>query len=205
MRTRAASILALALVLASCASSPAQAPPKAATRDYFDERTGSTWSVVDEPLIFARERTDVAAFARDYATLVAIEVDLSGKDSDYLLLYRWSTVDPRFSPPPRPDRGELRILADGRSIDLRPLPELPVSLSRRRPLHLPPHGEVVPYAYRVDLSLLRFIAGSRQLRLRMPQESLDLPFLLWKDGRDALARFAGPERAGGAGAAQPPP
>ena len=147
-------------------------------------------------MIFARVRSDVAAFAHDYATLVAVEVDLSGRDREYLLLYRWSTVDPRMSPPPALNQGELHILADGRKIVLQPLAQLPFSLTgRRHELHMPDHGDVRAYAYDVDLDTLRFIAASHDLRVRLPQERLDLPFTLWADGRTALARFAG--NAGG--------
>ena len=192
MKIRAALILVLS-ALAACTAQPRAPRPRAASQDFFDERTGSTWSVVDKPLIFARDRSDVAAFARDYATLVAIDVDLSGRDVEYLLLYRWSTVDPRMSPPPGPNEGELRVFADGRLIDLRPLARLPVSLSRPRLLHVPDHGAVIAYAYEVGPGTLRYIASSRDLRLRMPQEPLDLPFTLWADGRGALAKFAGPD------------
>jgi hypothetical protein len=177
-------ILALTTLWA-CTALPAARP----SREFLDEQTGNTLLVVPKPLVFARERTDVAAHARDYATMVAVEIDESGKYSVYLLLYRWSTVDRRMSAPPDPQAGELRILADGRLIDLMPMAELPVGLSRRRELHLPEHGDVIAHAYVVDESTLRFIAESRELVVRMPQESLDMPFTMWEDGRKALAQF----------------
>ncbi len=181
MNIRMALFLALT-VLVSCAARPQ-------AREFFDERTGNTLSVVAKPLVLARERSDVAAHARDYATLVAIELDRSGEYSHYLLLYRWSTVDPRMSPPPAPDAGALRLLADGRPIDLAPLDRLPVSLDRSNKFHLPNHGNVVSRAYRVDSALLHFLAASHEMTLRMPQESLDAPFTIWRDGRAALTQF----------------
>jgi hypothetical protein len=120
-----------------------------------------------------------------------VEVDISGKYSDYLLLYRWSTVDPRMSPPPALSQGELKILAEGREVDLKPLEHLPVSLSRRKQLHVPDQGAVIAHAYKVDAATLRFIATSRELTVRMPQEQLDMPFKIWEDGRMALSQFAG--------------
>ena len=117
-------ILALS-VLPACSSAP-----RAHSQEIFDEQTGNTLLVAARPLVFARTRTDVAAYARDYATLVAVEVDISGKFSDYLLLYRWSTVDPRMSPPPAQAQGELRILTEGRELDLKPLEQLPISLRK---------------------------------------------------------------------------
>lgn len=185
MRLSVTLILALS-VLPACSSAP-----RAHSQEIFDEQTGNTLLVAAKPLVFARTRTDVAAYARDYATLVAVEVDISGKFSDYLLLYRWSTVDPRMSPPPAQAQGELRILTEGRELDLKPLEQLPISLARRKQLHVPDQGAVVAHAYKVDAALLRFIASSQELTLRMPQEQLDMPFKIWEDGRPALAQFAG--------------
>jgi len=181
-------LLSLA-VLTSCAAKPSRTPPPMAPYEIFDEQTASTLTIASKPLVFARDRSDVAAYARDYVTLVAIEDDRSGEYSQYLLLYRWSTVDRRFSPPPGIEAGTLRILADARAIDLKPLDELPVSLNKRRELHVPGHGEVAAHAYAVDAELLRFIGTSRELAVRMPQERLDTPFALYEDGRPALLAF----------------
>lgn len=180
-------VLLLALALASCTSRPPQ--PTASSREIFDEESGSTLLVVSKPLVLARERSDVAAHARDYATLVAVEDDRSGEYTQYLLLYRWSTVDKRMSPPPGPDEGALRILADGRTIELKPLERPPTTLAQHSALHVPGHGEVVYRAYRVDSAMLHYIAASHELMVRMPQEPLDMPFTVWEDGRGALAQF----------------
>jgi hypothetical protein len=178
-------LLAVALtVLAGCAAGP---PP--ATREILDEETGNTFFVVTRPLVFARNRADVAAFTRDYATLVAVAVNESGKYSEYLLLYRWSTVDRRMLPPPDPTAGELRILADGRTLDLHPLEQVPVSVVSRAELREPNHGDAIAHAYKIDLPTLRFLAASQTLAVQLPKEALDTPFELWRDGRPDLERF----------------
>jgi hypothetical protein len=186
--------ISVALIVALTVLPACSSTPRAASQEIFDEQTGNTLLVVAKPLVFARARSDVAAFARDYATLVAVEVDQSGKFNDYLLLYRWSTVDPRMAAPPGPNQGELKILTEGREIDLTPLEQLPVSLSRRKQLLVPDQGVVVAHAYKIDAATLAFIASSRELTVRMPQEQFDAPFTIWEDGRGALAKFAG--RAG---------
>jgi hypothetical protein len=176
-------IMAALIALAACASGPPEA------RQILDEDSGNTFFVVAKPLVFARERTDVAAHARDYATLVAVAVDEAGHFSEYLLLHRWSTVDRRMLPAPNPGAGKLRILAEGRTMDLMPLEEVPVTLASRPELHGPKHGDVITRAYKVDLSTLGFIAASRALTVRLPEEPLDTPFGLWTDGRAGLAKF----------------
>jgi len=183
MTIRLALLLVLT-VLTSCTTRPSRA-----SGEIFDEQTGSTLLVVSKPLVFARERSDVAAHSRDYATLVAVEDDRSGEYTQYILLYRWSTVDRRMSPPPGADEGQLKIYADGRTMDLKPLERPPTSLAQRSALHVPEHGDIVYHAYRVDSAMLHFIAASHDLAVRMPQEQLDTPFTLWQDARGALAQF----------------
>ena len=179
--------LRLLMGLAAVASGAAEAAP--APHEFMDEQTANTLLVTDSPLVFARERSDVAAHARDYVTIVALEVDTSGQYNQYLLTYRWSTVDPRMAPLPPPSAGELRILADGRTIELKAMEQLPVGLGMRAELLVPNHGEVVAHAYHVDVPTLRYIATSRTLVVRLPQEPLDIPLRLWKDGRSALTEF----------------
>jgi hypothetical protein len=185
MPLRGFQLMAL-LTLGGCVGSHAPL-----TREILDEQSGNTLIVASSPLVFARARTDVAAHARDYATLVAVEIDNAGSFSDFLLLYRWSTVDRRMSSPPDPDQGELHILADGRDIELEPLAQVPISLAKRQELYVPPHGDLVAHAYRADVATLRYIASSRRLIVRLPQERLDTPFALFQDGRRALGDFAG--------------
>src|SRR5579864_5666129 len=98
MYIRLGLLMALAALL-SCTTQGPHRPPStsasasaSASTEIFDEQTGSTLLVVSKPLVFARDRSDVAAFARDYATVVAVEDDRSGEYTQYLLLYRWSTV-----------------------------------------------------------------------------------------------------------------
>lgn len=190
MNTRRLLLMNLLAVLAGCADTPA--PESDAV---LDEHSGSTLLIVAHPMVFARARTDVAAFARDFATLVAVEIDVGGVYQDYLLLYRWSTVDKRMAPLPPPNHGELHLNMDGRVIVLQAMDQLPVTEENRAALHYPPHADVVTYAYRTDAMTLRFIAMSAQIGLRLPQEALDIPFSLREDGRSSLAQFVRAEGA----------
>jgi hypothetical protein len=61
-------VMAAMVMLAACGETHPTRP-----RELLDEATGNTVSVVSTPLVFARQRTDVAACARDYATLVATD------------------------------------------------------------------------------------------------------------------------------------
>jgi hypothetical protein len=192
-------LLMVLTALASCASRPT-----APSQEIFDESDASTLLVVAKPTVFARERSDLAAHARDYATVVAVEIDISGEYSDYLLVYRWSTVDRRMLPPPDPAGGAMRIVADGRVFDFKPVDKLPVNFAQRRELHMPKHDDVVPRGYKVNSETLHFIATSEDLTLRMPQEPLDVPFKMFEDGRRALLEFLKPAFAPSPSGAPPP-
>src|SRR5258708_40040324 len=98
MHMRFGLILALATLSASACANP---PPRDSP-EIFDEQSGNTLLVVPQPLVFARERRDVAAHERDYATLVAGEINQSRKNSECLFVYRWTSVGRRTSPPPDP-------------------------------------------------------------------------------------------------------
>lgn len=178
------SLLVLVAALSSCAATLPRVP-----REFIDEQTANTLLVVSSPLVFARGRSDIAARAHDYLNAVAVEIDSGGQYRQYLLTYRWSTVDPRMAAPPSPAAGALVIIADGREIRLTPLDHLPVGVPLRPELLVPNHGDVLAHAYAVDAATLRFIAASRTVSLRLPQEALDTAFDLWEDGRGALAEF----------------
>jgi hypothetical protein len=184
MHIRLALMAAALTLLTACVSHR-----PAATREILDPENGNTLFVATQPLVFARERSDVAAYARDYVTLLAVGVNESGRYSEYLLVHRWSTVDRRMLPPVDPNAGELRLMADGRTIDLVPLERVPIGLSSSEELHAPNHGDTVTHAYAVDLPTLRYIAASRVLTVRLPREALDIPFRLWRDGRPDLNEF----------------
>ncbi len=177
------------MLLTACVARPPQ------TQQILDQYSGNTYFVVRQPLVFARERSDVAAHARDYATLVAVAVDESGKFDEYLVVHRWTTVDRRMLPAPDPDAGALRIVAEGRVIDLAPLKDVPLALTSRPELHGPRHGAALTRAYKVDLAVLSFIAASRAPVVRLPQEPLNIPFELWRDGRASLAQFVAAQGA----------
>ena len=179
---RVAAILLLAAI-AACTS----APP--APRALLNENTADTLTVVAEPLLFARVRTVTTDAGHDYATLVAVEKDAAGKYTDLLLLYRWSIPSYGASTPAQDNAGQLFIQADEHAIELRPLEQVPIDLSRRKELFVPERVAVATRAYAIDLETLRLMASSHDLTLRLSKEPADSSFWLWKDGRPALTLF----------------
>jgi len=167
--------------MAGCSSLPTS------PRDLVDDRTGITVSVVAAPIELEPESN--SASAHDFLTLVAIQRDDNGNYTAMVLLYRWADYYGAAPLPPGGDSGELLIGVDGHSIDLHPLPRLPVDLPRPEDLFVPDKSESAMRAYVTDLETLRLISTSHELTLRLPKESPNVSFKLWHDGRPALGQF----------------
>jgi hypothetical protein len=178
-------ILVMALLLAAAACS--NTPPS--PHNFLDEHTGITVSVVGAPTLFARVHTDAAAPVRDYLTLVALQNDNAGKYTVMLLLYRWSAFYRGASPASGQSAERLLVEVDGQSIELQALDRVPTDIPRPKELFVPETSDVAMSAYLTDLQTLRRIALSHELLIRLPQDPLDAPFSVWRDGRPALAQF----------------
>ncbi len=177
--TLGASLLLLLLPLFSGCASTSKAP-----HEFLDETTGSTLVIVQAPIVFARARTDVAANARDYVTLVTVLEDRSGKYQLWLIAHRWSTVDPRFGGHPGHQEPQLNLLADDRTVSLDPTLPAPALLAHRAELFTPPGARSAAYA--VDADLLRYVGSARLLSLQFRDDPSASTYTLWHDERPAM-------------------
>jgi hypothetical protein len=175
----------LGLLLSGCLT-----PIDSTPTDTLDETTGNTYTSVAQPLVFARRRADVAANARDYATIAAAHINRAGKITTFMLVYRWATVDMRMSALPLQSQGRLSFLADGRSIELQPATDPQAAAMLRSQLAAPRAAAKVGWVYAVDGATLQYLAESRELQLQFPDEALTQVFDVFEDGRQALRAFA---------------
>ncbi len=176
---------ALWLATLVAAAFAGESPP----REYLDEQTGATVTVVDQPLVFAYPRRHLAANARDYATVAAAAVNRGGKLEYVLIVYFWSTVDPRIRDEPLPAAEPLVLQADDRRIALTLRGHSPRDAGIGLPVHAPAGGDTPPNVYGADLATLRFIAAARQLALLADSSGTALSYSLWRDRRSDLGAF----------------
>src|SRR5260221_6164773 len=175
-------LLAGALVLdAGCSSAPAIPQPQ----EYLDEQTGATVTVVDAPLVFARERTELAANLRDYVTLAAASVNRGGKLEYVLVAYVWSTVDARYAPASAL-ADSLLLIADDRRITLSANGKTPSELGIARAVHAPAGQGVKPLVFPIDLDTLRLVAAARSLTAHATLGEDRVSYDLWDDQRREL-------------------
>jgi hypothetical protein len=159
-----------------------------APTEYLDETTGATVTVVNKPLVFARERSEHAANLRDYINLTAASVNRGGKTEYVLIAYVWSTLDPRYAAAGGSQALVLR--ADDRRIELNANGKQPSDLGIGESVHAPPGQESKPLVYPIDLPTLRFIGAARSLTVQAVGEEDSFDYELWDDQRAALGRFA---------------
>ena len=158
-------------------------------REYLDEQTAATITVVAEPLLFALPRPELAANVRDYVTLAAAAVNRNGKVSYVLIAYFWSTVDPRLRPEPLPSPEPLVLQADDRRIELALRGHSAHEAGIGEAVHAPPGAAVTPNVYGTDLATLRFVTEARHLTLLADSGGTSLSYELWEDHRMALRSF----------------
>lgn len=170
---------------------------------YLDERTGATVTVTREALVFAFERSSLAANARDYVTLTAVEVDRSGQLQVYLIGYFWSTID-RRNRSALTDLAQrpIELSADGRVIRLVRAAQFPKDLLDGKRLLAPQSSHVESAAYVVSRELLQYLAASKHLSLAFALDGEDADsqsdaaldaerdiYQPWGNGQRALAAF----------------
>ena len=193
MTSRYLTLVSCALLASGCAGAPAPLPE---SPQYLDPVTAAMVTTVSSPMVFARAHQDVSANSRQYLTVAAVSVNRSGRYEYLLLVYLWSTVDPRLGADRHPGQN-LIWLADDRAIrlvrDARSMQEAGVS----RPLYAPEHqrgrlahGSSGPRIYRTDRQTLLFLSSAKRLRLVLEGDDDARPFDVWTDGRRALGALA---------------
>ena len=148
-------------------------------REYLDEFTAATITVGSSVLVFARERPELAVHARDYLTLVPVDVNRSGTHVQYFYGYVWSTLDKRGLAEEATVVRRFDLVADGRRIALTPVAgELRDIGLGEPPLPSPARSAQVLVAP-TSREVQAFVAGASELRAVMTHEGGAERFELW--------------------------
>jgi len=171
-----------ALAATGCATPESPGAP----REYLDEQTAATVTVAARGLVFARTRPEYAVNARDYLTLVPVEVNRAGAHVLYLYGYAWSTID-------KPAGGEtpvqFEILADGRQVPLTPSPAAPHALGFGKPPVERPAREARTLVVVTNREVLQFLVRAQELSVLGTHDGVGERYELWDDGRSAIEDF----------------
>lgn len=164
-----------AILAAGCAATPA---PDSA-REYLDEQTAATVTVGSRPLVFALERPDLAVHARDYLTLVPVDINRAGTHAQYFYGYVWSTIDKRRAG--EGDRGwpRFELIADGRRIPLVPIAGTPRGIGLGEPPLPSPTASAAVLVAPTTREVQEFVARADVVVAVAHREDASERFALW--------------------------
>lgn len=180
--TRIATAMAVAALAAGCASAP-----DSGTREYLDEHSAATVTVVQPGITFARDRTDLAVHARDYFTMVPVDVNRMGNHEQYFYCMAWSTIDKRAAPDAATGQRRFQLVADGRSIPLAPTSKTlrEVGVVEQPVEHLAQATDVLLVP--TDRDTIHYVAGASSLRVVLDDAGTTFRYELWSGDPRTLA------------------
>lgn len=173
------SIFVLALLaIAGCATTKSVAP-----REYLDEQTAATITIVADPWIFTRKN---APPQLDFFNLYAIDVNRMGDHKKYFaVVHYWPSEELTASGAPT-----LALTGGSKELKLAPVAETLRQLGIAQPLDTSAPASAKTWLYPVDSASLHAIAQSRQLAAALLTSKGGAAYAVWRDGSTELSEFA---------------
>jgi hypothetical protein len=176
--------LVAVLILGGCASE------KPRVTEYLDPETAVTIRALGAPLIYARAAPELAANARDYLSLGAVEVNNMGTRKHYLALVSWSTINrERVGAAPAPVPERIEVVVGGKPREFVPVGHEPRSLGIGGAPFRPPSGYVGESWYAVTPADLRALAAAPPDSIALAQDSGRVAYEAWRGDDGSLAEF----------------
>ncbi len=132
----------------------------------LDPQTSVTISHTQSPMVFYRDVSGRAAYARDYVHLAPLEVNRSGSYRYYLWLGIWNTMEDARTDQARDGFESIVIFADGEPLPLEIAGWTEHAIGASEPVYLKPVASAADAYYEVTLDQLRLIAEARNIRLQ---------------------------------------
>jgi len=152
--------LAVALLLVACGSTTAL------VSDRLDPLTGVTVTSATKPLIFYRDRSAQAAYAKDYVYLGPIEVNNMGERNYFIWLGVWASSDTTTRSSQMNDFETVVVFADGEPLSLEVNGWTPESIGLSESAYVKPVASATDGYYRVTIDQIRLMAEARDLEVR---------------------------------------
>jgi hypothetical protein len=174
------SVFLAILIFAGCATTKSVTP-----REYLDEQTAATITVVADPWIFTRKN---APPQLDFFNLYAIDVNRMGDHKKYFaVVHYWPSQELATNT----GRAPTLVLEGGaQTLKLEAIAETPRQIGIAQPLDTSAPSSAKTWLYPVDQATLQTIARSRQLAATLATESVNADYSVWRDGSTELSEFA---------------
>jgi hypothetical protein len=175
----------IVLTLVACASQPGTIQNK------LDPTTAVTITYSKTPMLFYRDNSGRAAFARNYLHLGPLEVNRAGSHHYYLWMGIWNTMQDAESGEPRDGFESVVIYADGEPLVLNLSGWSPAAIGASEPVYLRPVASATDAYYEISIDHLRLIAASEDVRIQSTG-SRSRRYELWdeqKSAKESLNEF----------------
>ncbi len=155
-------------------------------RNKLDPITAVTITYSETPLVFYRDNSGRAAFARNFVHLAPLEVNRAGGFRYYLWLGIWNTMQSGDTGESRDGFESVVIYADGEPLPLELSGWTATAIGASEPVYLRPVSSAADAYYEVTVDQLRLIAASGDIRVQTtgpkPQS-----YELWDEQKSAKA------------------
>ena len=135
-------------------------------QERLDQSSGVTITYADAPLIFYRDQSSRAAYARDFIDLAPLRVNRMGEERYYLWLAAWSTMQDESLAEKLDGLETIVIFADGEPMRIELTAWTPGDLGISQPVYTKPLANAGEAYYEVTADQLRLMAHARDLRLQ---------------------------------------
>ena len=173
-------LILMALAIGACTTSKSVTP-----REYLDEQTAATITVVADPWIFTRKN---AAPQLDFFNLYAIDVNRMGDHKKYFaVVHYW----PNAELAPNGTGAPALVLTNGtQELRLEASAATPREAGIAQPLDKSAPATSKTWLYPVDKQALQSIAQTRQLSATLITDKVNAAYAVWRDGSTELSEFA---------------
>lgn len=156
-------LLPAALMLAALQGCATDSAP---VRDQLDPVTSVIVSYSQTPLVFYRDVSGRAAYARDFVHLGPVEVNRSGDYRYYLWLGIWNTMEDAQAGPSRDGFESIIVFADGEPLPLEVAGWTIAAIGASEPVYLKPVASAADAYYAVTVDQIRLIAEAADVRIQ---------------------------------------
>ncbi len=160
LAVRFASTLIVALMLAACGGTTP------AVSDRLDPLTGVTVTSATKPLVFYRDRSAQAAYAKDYVYLGPVEVNNMGRRDYFIWLGIWGSSESADRSSQMDEFESVVIYADGEPLSLDVKGWTPGSIGLSEAAYVKPVASATDGYYRITIDQIRLMAEARDLEIR---------------------------------------
>jgi hypothetical protein len=169
------------VVLIGCATTKPLTP-----REYLDEQTAATITVVADPVVFVHDREIASARGRDFLSLYGIDVNRMGEHRQYIAVLQWAPPEEVSAAAAIPAL-ELRINEE--PMVLQPTKASPRELGIAQPLAESYSYNATWWYFPVDKSVLRTLAEARDIGAAMVLPQRRIQYVMMNDGRAQLGEL----------------